>query len=290
MTKKLFNGILILFLTFSSCSTHDDTSSIMIPPNTAAFFGNSLISGFGGYGMAASQFDKDYYNLITTYITTLNESFVATKHVASPFEALTNSTDIDATIESVFLNNLNGNEDLVVIQLGDNVNTPEKKAIFAESSLKLCQSINNKCPDARVVWMGMWYGTTEKYQDIQNACIQTDSKFISFADLISDATRNKIGNLTKKGEALRTLDNVTNVVSNNSTNITVTFTVGSITYSSTLDVFSHSLNSGALTYFSEYEIINNPGVASHPNDEGFRLIANRFLYQLELTVDDEYYK
>ena len=81
MKKKLLCGILIGFLTLSSCPSDDDTTPNRVPlvPNTATFFGNSLISGFGGYGMAASQSDKDYYHLITTYITTLNVFFIFSK-------------------------------------------------------------------------------------------------------------------------------------------------------------------------------------------------------------------
>lgn len=271
--------ILISFLSFNSCSSSNDIEPFM--PNKAAFFGNSLLGGFG-YGMAASQSDKDYYHLITTHINNSNNLFTSTKNTGTRFEALANSANIDAIIQSVFLDNLDGNEDLIVIQLGDNVNTPDKKAIFAESSLKLCKAIKLKCPMAKVVWMGMWYGTIEKYEAIEYACSQTGTTFISFSDLVSDETINQIGNLTKKGEDIRTLDNVLNVVTNNATNITVTFTVGPNTYITNLDVYSYSLNSGMLTYSSEYEIISNPGVASHPNDEGFRLIANRFLYQMEL--------
>ena len=203
---------------------------------------------------------------------------------------MTNSANIDATIQSVFIDNLNGNEDLVVIQLGDNVNTPEKNAVFAVSSLKLCLAVRKKCPNARVVWIGLWFGSKEKYRAIQDACSKTHCTFISFSDLTSTATKNQIGNLTKKCEGYRTLDNVTNVVVNTASNITVTFSVGSKTYNTTLEVSSHSLNSGTLAYSSEYEIISDPGVASHPNDNGFRLIANRFLYKMKLTTTDEYYK
>lgn len=264
-------------------------TAIPIIPDTAAFFGNSLLQGFGGYGMAASATDKDYYHLITSYITTLNTNFTATRNSSGGFESLTSSAAIDGVIQSAFLDVLTGNENLVVIQLGDNVNTPEKNAIFAESSLKLCKAIRNKCPNARVIWMGMWYSTVERYQAIQDACARTGCKFISFSDLISNQTRNAIGNLTNKGLGTRTLENATNVVVNSANNITVTFTVGADTYNTTIDVASHSLSSSTLTYSSDYEIISSAGVASHPNDEGFRLIANRLLYEMKLTEVEEYY-
>lgn len=296
MKKNIICGILIGFLAFSSCSSDNDTplDLVSFKPNSAVFFGNSLLLGFGTYGMAASQFDKDYYYLITTYLTTLDSSFTARRYSCGnscgQFEFLTSYANIYGAIQSIFLDNLTGNEELVVLQIGDNVYNSEMKALFPVSSLKLCQAIREKCPNAKVVWMGLWLEADENYQAIQNACDQTGCTFISFSDLIYDAAKSKIGNLTKRGECFRTLNNVTNVVINTATNITVTFSVGLDTYKTTLEVSSFSLHSGILTYSSEYEIISDPGVALHPGDNGFRLIANKFLYKMKLTTSNEYYK
>lgn len=264
-------------------------SAASVIPNSAVFFGNSLLGGFGDYGMAASAPSKDYYYLITEHIKTLNPSFTSTKVGSSAFEGLTSSASIDSSIQSIFLDNLTGTETLVFIQLGDNVNTPEKRAVFGESSLKLCQQIRAHCPNARVFWIGMWYGDSQKYTDIENACLSTGCKFITIADLIDDASRSAIGNITKRGSAQRTLSGVTNVTANTATNITVNFTVSSTSYTSTLDVTSYSLSGDVLTYTGDYEIISSAGVASHPNDEGFRRIANRFIFQSKLSFNQEVY-
>lgn len=264
-------------------------NSTPIIPNSGAFFGNSLLTGFGSFGMASSAIDKDYYYLITEYIKTLNPSFTYNKFTASAFEAIDDQADIDSTIQSVFLDNLTGLENLIVIQLGDNVNTPAKNALFEQTSLALCEQIRNTCPNARVFWLGMWYGSSERYQAIENACNRTGCKFISLEDLISDNTRNQIGNLSNIGTATRILNDVVSVVENTPTNITVTFTVSSDTYTVTLDVDSYVLNVDVLTYTGDFRIISSAGVASHPNDEGFRLIANKFLYQSSLTNSTEQY-
>lgn len=270
-------------------SNNGTLNSTPIVPSSGAFFGNSLLTGFGNFGMAASAIDKDYYYLITEYIKTLNPSFTYNKFTASAFEAIDDQADINSTIQSVFLDNLTGSENLVVIQLGDNVNTPAKNALFAETSLALCEQIRNTCPNARVFWLGMWYGSQERYNAIENACNRTGCKFISFADLISDSTRNEIGNLSNIGTATRVLNDVVSVVENTPTNITVTFTVASETYNVTLDVDSYSLNVDVLTYTGNFRIISSAGVASHPNDEGFRLISNKFLYESSLTNSQEQY-
>ena len=87
-----------------------------------------------------------------------------------------------------------------------------------------------------------------------------------------------------------TLAGVTNVVANTATNITVTFTVAGVTYiSDPLDIISYSLLSGTLTYTGLWEIISNGGVASHPGDNGFRKIANKFLYEMKISDLKETY-
>jgi|GEM_PF-1355906 len=272
-------------------SVDNSGNIVLIPiiPNTAAFFGNSLLVGFG-YGMAASENTKDYYYLITEYIKTLNAEFTSTRNACEIFENISDSALTDDNIQDEFIANLVGTENLVCVQLGDNVNSTERRAVFVESSFKLLQQIRIKCPNARVAWMGMWFESTENYTSIQNACAKAGCKFITFSDLISDLTKNSVGNTSKVGTGTHELSGVTNVVENSSTNITVTFTVGSDSYNSTLDISSYSLDAGTLTYSGEYIIISNPGIAAHPNDEGFRLIANRFLYQMKLSDDIEYYK
>ena len=262
---------------------------VPIIPNKTTFFGNSLLLGFGNFGMAASASDKDYYALIEGHIQTLNPSHTSTTFTGYQFEILDNPANIDSTIQSIFIDNLVGDENLVVIQLGDNISTVEQNAVFAESSLKLCQAIRAKCPSARVVWMGLWFGTTEKYKVIQTACLKTACKFIAFSDLISDASVGLIGDLINRGLDTRTLTDVTNVVENTPTNITVTFEVLTFPYSTTLDITSYSLNSTTLTYVGDYEIVSNHGVAVHPNDEGFRLISNKFLYEMDLSNTEEQY-
>ena len=243
--------------------------------------------------MAASDDQHDYYYLINSYIKSLNGSYTYNKYSSSGFEGITSEDAIESAVNTL-VNNLTGDETLVSIQLGDNVNTTEKNAVFPSSSLALCKAVRAKCSNARVVWMGMWYSSDSKYQAIQNACKQTGCKFISYEGLKGSDANSKIGNIQKKSSTQRTISNVTDVVENSSSesnkNITVTFTVSESLYTSTLNVSNYSLSEGTLTYISEYEIITAGGVASHPGDEGFRRISNRFLYEMKLTDDQENYK
>lgn len=136
--------------------------------------------------------------------------------------------------------------------------------------------------------MGMWYGSTVKYEAIQNACNETGCHYISFIGLTGSDANSAIGNIQKKTLATRTLNNVSNVTEDGNS-IVVTFTVSDKSYTSTIPVNDYSLNGTTLNYTSEYDVITNGGVASHPGDEGFRRIANRFLYEMGLTTEEEYY-
>lgn len=274
-------------------SVQDDGTLTALPivPSKGAMYGNSLLMG-SGYGMAASDSEHDYFHLITEFIKTLNPEYTAKKISGVNIENLTSEGEIDEAVKKT-IDVLIGDETMISIQIGDNVNTDEKRAVFPKSSLALCKALRAKCPKARIVWMGMWYGSDDKYKAIQNACNKTGCKFISFQNLLGSDASSKIGNIQKKGSAQRTIADVTNVVVNSSTdnikNITITFSVGGNPYNSTLDVTTYSLAEGTLTYTSEYEIITSGGVASHPGNEGFRRIANKFLKEMKLTDEDEYY-
>ena len=274
----------------------DSGEIVAIPliPNKGAFFGNSLITGFGEYGMAASQATKDWYYLVTEYLKRINSSFVAKpRKGASGFEGLTvtDAETVNGNIQSTFLNNLDGDENLVIVQLGDNVNTAEKNAAFHTTCAMVLKAIRQKCPNARVVWIGMWYASTERYNVIKQACEDTGCEYVFFDGLNDLSAQNAIGGKTyHESSASRSMTGVTEVIENTPTNITVKFTVGENSYETTMDVDSYTPLSGTtLQYVGHYQVIQSGGVASHPGDEGFRRIANRVLYELGYSDVEETY-
>ena len=270
-------------------------STTPIIPNKAAFFGNSLILGFDPYGMAASAPDKDYYYLITEYLKKINPKFVANpRKAASDFERISDIDVAESVIQTSIIDHLDGDEDLVVLQLGDNTNTEEYIKIFSQTSIMLLQKIRLKCKKARVIWMGMWYSNNaqSKYEAIRNACTKTGCEFISFDGLNTIDAQSYIGALTHRGLATRNIyGNVTNVQENSDNgetkNITVTLKSGDEFFYSTLDVISYSFDGINFIYKSEYEIVRNAGLATHPGDEGMRRISNRFLYKSNISDIEE---
>lgn len=261
-------------------------TGIKLYPKKAHYFGNSLLAGFG-YGMAASASDKDYYYLLNSFFHSINADFTSNKTGASALERL-EEANIDSTIEWA-INYLAGDEDLVVVQLGDNVNNEN---IFNKTAHRFLSKIREKCVKARVVWMGMWYSTDNRYNIIRNACYDTGCKFLSFAGIPSDGTRNHVGAIYEF-ESIKEnvqIENVTNVVENSTNNITITFSLGETSYNATFDVTSYSISNTTLTYSGNYGVITSTGVASHPNDVGFKKIANRFLYELGYSDKENYYE
>ena len=262
-------------------SVMNDGSVNTIPavPSKCVYFGNSLLSG-SGYGMAASDDEHDYYHLINSYIKdNLNNDFVASKYSGTSFEGITNPSKVNSVITEL-LGNLNGNEDLVVVQLGDNVNTTEKVSVFANSARSLMKAIRTKCTSARVVWLGMWYSSSEKIEIIQDACKNTGCEFVNMVSIDRSAGQSYIGAVQKKLLNDYTLSDVSAVEEVVGGYIHITFNVSGNEYTSEIPVNSWSLSGTTLSYNGEYTIVTSPGVASHPGDIGMRDISNLFLFQL----------
>lgn len=266
--------------------------SIPICPDKSAFFGNSLI-GSWGFGMAASDANHDYYHLITTYIKSVNPNATFARYTSAngtiTFENAETISDARTAINTL-INNLTGDEQLISIQLGDNVNTAAKTETFSTSCKELILAMRNKCPNARIIWVAMWYSTAEKMAIVQKACKETGTVLINIVSLRNSNTENAIGGTTTRGySATSTVENVTSVVKVSTGRITVNFTVNNVSYQSTIDVASYSLDGTTLTYTGYDYIITQAGVASHPSDEGMRLIANKFLHDAGFVITEEYY-
>ena len=172
-------------------SISDDGSFNSVPliPNKTLFIGNSLLLGHGTFGMCASNSRSDYYHYVSEYIKTLNSKVTIERQQGSGFEGCTDMEQVNDWINQN-INNKDNDFNLVYVQLGDNVNTTDKTNNFKTSCKYLLQYLRNKFKNARIIWVGMWYGTAEKLDIITNACSETGCEFIDITDL-STITENK---------------------------------------------------------------------------------------------------
>ena len=85
--------------------------------------------------------------------------------------------------------------DLVLIQLGDNVNTDEKNEVFKTSCRTLLSEVRRYMPNALVCWVGAWYTNATKQENMSKSCLATGSKFIDISDLAVVENKGNVGDL-----------------------------------------------------------------------------------------------
>lgn len=158
------------------------TSTPKIPKNIL-YIGNSLLIGWGTFGMAASNSSSDYYYYVNQYLQDLGVNLTTNKVKGVGFEGCTSSAEQTAWYNDTLLPTLNNDIDLVIIQLGDNVNTAEKLAVFEQGAKDLVTFVRTNAPRARVAWVGEWYSSTAKQTYIANACAERGADFIDISDL-----------------------------------------------------------------------------------------------------------
>ena len=161
-------------------------SLISVPhiPSDVLFMGNSLLLGMdangehgGAFGMAATSYTKDFCYLVEQEILRYNASCHFDKLHVAPFEEGDWSNYI-----SSHASNWTG-KDLVILQIGDNVNTAELAETFTEHFPDLVQSIRTLSPNARVILVGVWFGATAAHNALVAAAEKYGCIYINIADL-----------------------------------------------------------------------------------------------------------
>lgn len=162
--------------------------------NNVLYIGNSLLLGFDTFGMAASDSDNDYYAYVNDYLESKGATLNTDKLRGSDWESKTSYADQNTWMQNYLLPKLNSNLELVIVQLGDNVNTAEKQAVFAQGAINLLTYIKQHAPLARIAWVGAWYTTSTKQQQMAAACKQCGATFIDISLLPDvEGNRNHIG-------------------------------------------------------------------------------------------------
>lgn len=140
-----------------SVSDDGSISTISLTPTKAIFYGNSLTVGFDNYGMAASDYQHGWADLVSQAVKSINPSFSYQSINGGNWENATTSADRIAELNNTVKPNIDASVDLIIIQLSDNVNTDEKKATFADDAKAMITWFRQQAPKARIVWIASWF-------------------------------------------------------------------------------------------------------------------------------------
>ena len=156
-----------------------------IIPKKVLFIGNSLLLGHGTFGMCASNSKNDYYYHVTQFLKSYHPNGVYNKLIGSPFEMCENQPNVDKWINDT-ISTMDNDYELVIIQLGDNVNNEARNELFKTSCKQLLKAIRNYLPKARVAWVGEWYYSAQRQQIIAESCAETGSSFVDISPYARD--------------------------------------------------------------------------------------------------------
>lgn len=162
-------------------------------PRRTLMMGNSLLLGFGHYGMCASSPEHDFCAHVTRVLRAARPDAIIDRLRISDFEGCESLRQARFWMSGPLREALGAKPDLVLIQCGDNVNTPEKLAVYRVSCAELLAFIRRALPGAQVALIGEWYATGEKQMLMAEACRLTGCAFVDIEGLRNESTMGRIG-------------------------------------------------------------------------------------------------
>ena len=184
---------------FMQANDNGNLQLIDVIPNKTLFIGNSLLIGNQhdnyAFGMCATDINNDYYHHITQYILNIKPNATFEKISGTDFEGATSQNTVNNFLSNTLLPHLDDNIQLVIVQLGDNVNTQEKVTMFNSSCLELLQFIRTYAPNSRVVFVGEWYSSAQRQTIIANACKNSGCQFVDISNLNTTENQATIGTI-----------------------------------------------------------------------------------------------
>lgn len=161
------------------------------PDMNCLVIGNSItMHSKGNIGMAASDEYHDYYYLLKTKLQEKYETVNMTRVSAIDWEEnriISSRTD---WINEHLTEEVVANQDLVIFQLGDNCVPTES---FKESTEELVKHIKQYSPNAKMIWVAMWFIDEERLAMIPEICNEFGIDFINITDLVTDEYKSYIG-------------------------------------------------------------------------------------------------
>lgn len=152
-------------------------------PNNILYIGNSLLLGFGTHGMASTTVNDDYYAKVNSYIEDKGITLTTDKVLGISFEEATNDTGVQTWITNNLSSKVSSDVQMVLIQLGDNVNTYQQREQFSRSMEMLANYLRQNCPNAKLAWIGCWYSGSSIDNILIPKCMELNIPFVSIDGL-----------------------------------------------------------------------------------------------------------
>lgn len=156
----------------------------------ALVIGNSITLEKGGIGMAATDKEHDYYYLLEQKLKQKYETVAMKRISAIDWEEnriISSRTD---WLKEHLTEDLISNQDLVIFQLGDNCVPTES---FEQSAVEMIEKVKQHSPNAKMIWVAMWFINEERLAMIPTICEKYGIEFINITDLVTEQYQSHIG-------------------------------------------------------------------------------------------------
>lgn len=286
-------GLMVLSMMTVSCDKifGEDLTDLIFDygvievPDKALFIGNSLLLGNGTFGMNATDSLHDYHALIQERFLAANPAYTDVKLSGIAFEGCEDYAQQLGWLENTLRPRLSADLDLVVIQIGDNVNTSKKRSAFEQGAKELIATIKEGAPNARIVWLYGWYVSSRVTKSIKNACKQYAVNLIAIDDIHKTENESSIGTVVTWAEPTTQTVKYTRYTVLPDSRLQIDFVVDGKNYTAKVRATSYDDNPGTkiLTWQGYETITTDWHVASHPGNRGFARIARHFFEMVDIN-------
>ncbi len=170
-------------------------------PKNVLFVGNSLLLGMETYGMCSSSPKDDYYYYVTEAIKEKNPDAMFKKVHGARFEQIEDPNDFDAVwndepnryTQRPMKESFTPDLDLIIIQLGTNVNNEQRQYTIGKTIDKFISNIKSSCPKARIIWIHGWDNEQISGKIIRDACVRWRIGHFCIKDLSTKENYAQLG-------------------------------------------------------------------------------------------------
>ena len=167
--------------------------------NKVLLLGNSLLLGFSTdgshgapFGLTASDSKHDWAYLLKEKLKVKSPSITINKLHDAKFEQSESDSASESYITNEFAQAAKGN-DLVIVQIGDNVNTELRRVTFKNNFSKLINAIRVSNPTADIVVAGAWFNGGNIESWLQSQSKPLNYTFVPLSDLCTSGNMATIG-------------------------------------------------------------------------------------------------